>query len=207
MLKTRILIIFICSLLPFIYVQPLLAGITGKIAGHVVDSESGEPIPGANIIIEGTAMGEASDLDGYYTILQVPPDVYTVTAAVIGYGKVKKGEEGLNVLSEAQAVVDNTGAGFLEAELHRTKGELLLLKEVPDVQGAEKAFLTAIDISRRKKAKSLELRATVSLSRLWIVQGKRERARNMLSKIYSWFTEGFDTADLREAKALIQELS
>lgn len=72
---------------------------------------------------------------------------------------------------------------------------------------AEECFLKAIEIARRQQAKSLELRATMSLARLWKSQGKREEARTMLAEIYGWFTEGFDTADLQDAKALLEELS
>ena len=72
---------------------------------------------------------------------------------------------------------------------------------------AEACFLKAIEISRQQQAKSLELRATMSLARLWKMQGKREEARNVLAEIYGWFTEGFDTADLKDAKALLDELS
>jgi predicted ATPase len=72
---------------------------------------------------------------------------------------------------------------------------------------AEECFLKAIEISRQQQAKSLELRATMSLARLWKTQGKREEARKMLAEIYGWFTEGFDTADLKDAKALLDELN
>jgi predicted ATPase len=78
----------------------------------------------------------------------------------------------------------------------------------PDPQGeAEACFLKAIDIARKQQAKSLELRAATSLARLWQKQGKRKQARKLLADIYGWFTEGFDTADLKEAKALLEELS
>jgi outer membrane receptor protein involved in Fe transport len=127
MLKTRIFIILICLLLPFMYIQPLLAGTTGKIAGQVVDSESGESIPGANIIIEGTAMGAASDLDGFYTILQVPPDVYTVSAAVIGYGKVKK--------SDVRVYIDQTARIDFELKTEVIEGEVItIIAELPTVK-------------------------------------------------------------------------
>jgi class 3 adenylate cyclase/predicted ATPase len=123
------------------------------------------------------------------------------------YGRAGKIEDGLAELAEAQIAIEKTGAGLLEAELYRTRGELLLMHASPDVEGAETEFRKAIDISRRKQAKSLELRATTSLSRFWNRQGKKENARNLLSEIYGWFTEGFDTADLKEAKALLDELS
>jgi len=131
------------------------------------------------------------------------------------YGKVGRVEEGLNALAEALAVVDKTGERYHEAELYRLKGQLTLQKfqvsgskfQVTNPQKeAEECFLKAIEIARKQQAKSLELRAVMSLSRLWQQQGKRDEARPMLAEIYNWFTEGFDTADLKEAKALLKEL-
>jgi predicted ATPase len=90
--------------------------------------------------------------------------------------------------------------------VHRLKGELLA-QDASNTAQAEQSFLTAIEIARRQKAKSWELRATTSLSRLLASQGKREEARAMLAEIYNWFTEGFDTADLKGATALLEELS
>ena len=122
------------------------------------------------------------------------------------------------MLAEALAFVDKTGVRFYEAELYRLKGELTLQKfqvsgskfQVANPQAgaeAEACFHKAIDIARRQSAKSLELRAVMRLSRLWKKQGKKEEARQMLAEIYGWFTEGFDTADLKEAKVLLDELS
>jgi predicted ATPase len=122
------------------------------------------------------------------------------------YGKVGHPEEGLTILGEALETVDNTGERYWEAELHRRKGELLLMQEGHKVEEAEECFQKALDIARRQQAKSLELRAAMSLSRLWQQQGKQEEARQMLADVYGWFTEGFDTADLQEAKALLEEL-
>ena len=139
------------------------------------------------------------------------------------YGKGGQPEEGLSVLSTALAQVDKTEERNYEAELYRLKGALMLQQfkvqgsqlkvkrgsefEVRSSESeAEECFLKAIEIARRQQAKSLELRATVSLARLWQRQGKYHAARNTLSEIYGWFTEGFDTADLQEAKALLEEL-
>jgi predicted ATPase len=94
-----------------------------------------------------------------------------------------------------------------EAEVHRLKGELLLRQAVPDVPQAEACFQQALTVARRQQAKSWELRAALSLSRLWQQQGKRAEARELLAPIYRWFTEGFDTLDLQEAKALLDELA
>src|SRR5262249_35776005 len=90
-----------------------------------------------------------------------------------------------------------------EAELHRLKGELLLVLSTDKTTEAETCFHQALDIARRQGAKSLELRAATSLSRLWQQQGKRAEARTLLAPIYGWFTEGFDTADLRGGKGLL----
>jgi predicted ATPase len=130
-------------------------------------------------------------------------------------GKAGQIEEGLSVLAEALAFVHDTGERFHEAELYRLKGELTLQKvqvsgskfQVTNPQAeAEEYFLKASDIARCQQAKSLELRAVMSLSRLWQRQGKKVEARQMLAEIYGWFTEGFDTKDLQEAKTLLAEL-
>jgi predicted ATPase len=116
-------------------------------------------------------------------------------------------EDGLRALAEALAIVDTTGARVYEAELHRLRGELLLQQTMPEAQQAEVCFQHALDVARRQQAKSWELRAAMSLARLWQQQGKRAEARELLAPIYGWFTEGFDTADLQEAKVLLAELS
>jgi predicted ATPase len=139
------------------------------------------------------------------------------------YAKVGQIEEGLAVLSEALEIVNKNEERIYEAELYRIKGQLTLqqfqvsgfkfqVQESPQSavrspeSEAEEYFQKAIAIAQRQQAKSLELRATVSLARLWQRQGKHHAARNTLSEIYNWFTEGFDTADLKEAKALLEEL-
>jgi predicted ATPase len=129
------------------------------------------------------------------------------------HGKAGLPKEGLTVLAEALAIVNKTGEHFWEAELYRLKGELTLQSEVQGSQfkvqdEAEECFRRAIDITRRQSAKSLELRAVMSLSRLRQQQSnKEEEAYRMLAAIYGWFTEGFDTADLKDAKALLDELA
>ena len=94
-----------------------------------------------------------------------------------------------------------------EAELYRLKGALLWQHDMASLEDAEACFQQALAIARRQEAKALELRAARSLSRLWQQQGKQAEARALLVPIYGWFTEGFDTADLQEAKALLEELS
>jgi predicted ATPase len=94
-----------------------------------------------------------------------------------------------------------------EAEVYRLRGELLLQQSAAQQGEAEASLQQALTVARRQQAKSLELRAAMSLSRLWQRQGKRDEARQLLTEIYDWFTEGFDTADLQEAKALLEEFS
>ena len=123
------------------------------------------------------------------------------------YERAGKAEEGLTILAEALDVVDKNGERFYAAELYRLKGVLLLQQSV-ELQGkAEESLQQALDIARRQQAKSLELRAAMSLARLWQRQGECTEARELLAPVYGWFTEGFDTADLQEARALLQELS
>jgi predicted ATPase/class 3 adenylate cyclase len=114
--------------------------------------------------------------------------------------------EGLEVVGEALAAVTKSAVRWWEAELYRLRGELLLQHAVAQPGEAETCFRQALDIARRQQAKSLELRAAMSLCRLWQRQGKRDAARQLLAEVYGWFTEGFDTADLQEAKALLEEL-
>jgi predicted ATPase len=132
---------------------------------------------------------------------------YLLSLLAEAYEEVGQTEEGLTVLAEALPIVDNTGERNWEAELHRRKGDLLLMQQGQKVGEAEACFRKALDIARRQQAKSLELRAAMSLSRLWQQQGKKEEAHQLLAEIYGWFTEGFDTADLKEAKVLLEELA
>jgi predicted ATPase len=123
------------------------------------------------------------------------------------YDKAKQMVEGPRLLTEALALAHDMGGHWWEAEVHRLKGELCLRMGQGERGGPEACFHRARDVARRQQAKSLELRAAISLSRLWQRQGKRNTARQLLAEVYGWFTEGFDTADLREAKALLDELS
>jgi class 3 adenylate cyclase/predicted ATPase len=157
---------------------------------------------------------------------------YFLALLAEAYGKAGQAEEGLATLAEALTVVDKTGERFYEAELYRLKGTLTLQEAnqkskgksqnskvetnpqslPPNPQGeveqeVEGYFLKAIEIARQQQAKSLELRAVMSLARLWQQQGKQAEAHKLLAEIYGWFTEGFDTTDLQEAKALLEELT
>ena len=148
------------------------------------------------------------------------PRFLTVLAEV--YGQDGSHETGLTLLAEASTLMEKTGERSYAAETYRLKGELLLNNErsmrnderrageataLPQVAEAEECFQTAIDIAQRQQAKLWELRAATSLARLWQQQGKTTEARDLLTPIYDWFTEGFDTKDLQEAKALLNQLS
>jgi predicted ATPase/class 3 adenylate cyclase len=123
------------------------------------------------------------------------------------YGAMGQPETGLTALDEGLALADTSGERFWEGELYRLKGELRLKRSADHAPEAETAFQRAFDVARRQQAKALELRAAMSLSRLWQQQGKRDKAHQLLAKVYGWFTEGFDTPELQEAKALLDELA
>ncbi len=188
-------------------------------------AKQGQIEEGITQIRQGLATDQAIEADIFHS--------YYLVLLAEAYGKAGQVEEGLAVLAEALTLVDKTGERFYEAELYRLKGTLTLqsktsLEQVsgesqtrqdqsenPKAQSlnpksqeeAEACFLKAIEIAQRQQAKSLELRATMSLSRLWQKQGKQKEAHQMLSEIYGWFTEGFETKDLQEAKALLKELT
>jgi class 3 adenylate cyclase/predicted ATPase len=130
-------------------------------------------------------------------------------------GLLGQPEGGLAALEEAVTLMEQTGERYYKAELHRQRGELLLLREAKnhpaqssrDQYDAETSFQHALDVARQQQAKSLELRAAMSLGHLWQRQGNRAQARALLVEVYDWFTEGFDTADLREAKTLLDTLA
>jgi predicted ATPase len=121
--------------------------------------------------------------------------------------KVGQPEEGLTLLAEALAVANDKGERRWDAELYRLKGEVLLARSAEHHAEAEICFRQALDIARRQQAKSWELRAAISLAHLWQRQDKHAAAYDLLAPIYDWFTEGFDTADLQEAKALLEALA
>src|SRR5262245_40170944 len=126
---------------------------------------------------------------------------------VEAYGAGGHPDEGLHALAEALAVIETRGLPYYGAELHRLKGALLLQQAVPDAAQAAACFQQALAVARRQQARSWELRAAMSLARLWQSQDKRQEAYALLAPVYGWFTEGFDTADLQEAKALLEALA
>ena len=116
-------------------------------------------------------------------------------------------EGALSRVDEALALAAETGERWSDAFLHRCRGEILLKRDPANTAPAEDALLTAIAVAQQQKARSFELRAAMSLARLWRDQGKRQQARELLAPVYGWFTEGFDTLDLKEAKALLDDLA
>ena len=128
----------------------------------------------------------------------------TLADACLRAGHIK---HGLKAIGDALDLVGRSGECFWEAEINRLRGELLLVQSPSDPALAKAAFEHAVELARQQGAKSLELRATTSLARLLRDTNRRTSARAMLADIYSWFTEGFDTADLKDAKALLDELS
>jgi predicted ATPase len=110
-------------------------------------------------------------------------------------------------IDEAVIAVETTGERWLEAEIYRVAAEIALMSPQRDTVKAEAYFERALSVARQQQAKSWELRAAMSMARLWRDQGKRAEARDLLAPVYGWFTEGFDTLDLKEAKALLDELA
>ena len=123
------------------------------------------------------------------------------------YWRTGQGAEGLALVEEALGLVNRTEERYYEAELHRLQGELLLQRSPHEPSAGEVAFAKALEVAREQEAKSLELRAAMSLARLWRQQGKTPEARALLAPVYEWFTEGFATADLQDAKALLSALT
>jgi predicted ATPase len=144
-----------------------------------------------------------ADLEATGAIFLRPHNLALLAETYAGCGQA---EAGLRALGGALEAVERTGERWWEAEIHRLKGELLLARSAGNPTEAEAGFRQAIDVALRQSAKSLELRAATSLARLWHDQGRRAAARGVLAPVYGWFTEGFDTPDLKEAKALLSEL-
>jgi predicted ATPase len=132
---------------------------------------------------------------------------YFLALLAEAHGTLWEPEAGLTVLTEALTQVDTTGERWCEPELYRLKGELLLQQSSDNQAVAETCFTQAIVIAQNQQAKSWELRASTSLARLWHQQGKHQEAYDLLAPVYGWFTEGFDTADLKDAKALLDSLA
>jgi predicted ATPase len=165
---------------------------------------------GAALIVQGRYEEGIAAMRRGFTAFRATggtPRIRDLCFLASGLGKAGQPYEALEVVEEGLASVAKTGEQIASPSLHRVKGELLLAQTPSDGAKAELCFRTAIEIARRQSARSPELSATTSLARLLAKQGKRDEARTMLAEIYGWFTEGFDTADLKDAKALLDELS
>jgi predicted ATPase len=170
------------------------------------------------MLLRGAALADGRQIEAGITELRGALDVmraaghevarprYTGILAA-AYGQAGQLAQGLALIEEAVDYTNRTGQRLFQAELQRIKGDLLLAVSRDRYAEAEDCFRHAVDCARRQGAKSMELAAALSLSRLWRGQGKHDDARTLLAEIYGWFTEGFETRDLRAAKALLDELS
>jgi predicted ATPase len=130
-----------------------------------------------------------------------------LSCLALAYADLGKFDDAWRCIGEALTVAATTKERWYEAEINRVAGEIALQAPERDATKAEAYFERALEISRKQQAKSWELRAATSMARLWRDQGKRDEARDLLAPVYGWFTEGFDTLDLKEAKALLDELA
>ena len=168
---------------------------------------------GAALVLQGKAEEGIHQMrEGLAAMGMILSRPYLLGLLADGCGRLGQVEEGLGLITEALDLANQTGEHSSEANLHRLKGELLLKQGAEGTESkiqeqAEACFRRAIEVARRQSAKSAELRATTSLARLLGQQSHRDEARTMLAEIYNWFIEGFDTADLKEAKALLDELA
>jgi hypothetical protein len=138
---------------------------------------------------------------------QDPWSASLISLMAVSLGQHGDVDEGLELMNELLRLSQRDDVHWWEAELHRVKGELLLMDTPDDPGNAEGWFKQAIEIAQSQGAKSLELRAAVSLARLWQDRGKRSEARDILAPVFEWFTEGFDTPDLTEAKKVLAKLA
>ncbi|MGB9463273.1 MAG: hypothetical protein WCA94_20495, partial [Candidatus Acidiferrum sp.] len=162
-------------------------------------------------VLDGDLGGGIAKMTAHMSQLKTAGSEYItdrgLTFVATALGRAGRFEEALAVLEEAFLFVERTGQRYYQAELHRLKGELLLGHDIANAAAAEQSFHSALDISREQRAKSWELRASNSLARLLRDSNRREEARSLLGEIYGSFTEGFDTADLRDARTLLEELN
>ena len=174
----------------FLALEPLFRGWAVAQQGHEVE--------GLSQIHEGLAAWQATGAEFWQS--------RHLAILAEAYGKSEQVEKGLTTVAEALAFVERTGERFYEAELYRLQGELLLQQSEDNAPAAAASFHKAIEIAQHQQAKSWELRAATSLARLWQSQGQTAEARDLLAPVYNWFTEGFDTADLKDAKRLLERL-
>ena len=160
-------------------------------------TQTGKIEEGLTMMNEGDAMFRAMGFDTWRQIWHAE--------MAETYGRIGQPEKGLELLAESLEVVGNTLHRMWAAELHRIKGELLLISDQAETE-AESSFQNALEVAHKQQAKSFELRAAISQGRLWQTQGRNNEAKNLINKAFNWFTEGFETKDLQDAKQLLQEL-
>jgi predicted ATPase len=160
---------------------------------------TGEVSEAVKVITSGLAANRSAG-----ATVWMPINLSYLATAYAGLGKF---DDASRSIGEAMAAVETTKEKWCEAEVNRTAGEIALMSPESDAAKAEAYLERALSVARAQQAKSWELRSAMSMARLWRDQGKREEARELLAPVYGWFTEGFDTLDLKEAKALLNELS
>jgi len=207
---------------------PLWAGVVDRAANlaHEVQQHSEELVKlsneqgfpiwfGLGMLLRGWTLTQLTEAQEGVSMLVEGLSLYRSTGAVLltplwllllaeTHGRLGSPFEGLSCLDEAQQFVEATAEGCNEAEVYRVRGDLLIGKD--EGSAAEQNYRIALAISEQQSAKTFELRAATSLARLWRDQGKRAEARDLLAPVYGWFTEGFDTPVLKDAKALLDEL-
>ena len=170
-------------------------------AGHIMRGwcmgAVGQAEEGIPLLLQGITIRRAAG-----TNLLLP---FFLTTLAQVYGMAARPKEGLDCLAEAAKIVETTQDRWAEAEMHRMRGTLLL--SMHEHAAAERSYRHALAVARRQSAKFWELRAALDLARLWRDQGKRDEALDLLAPVYGWFTEGFDTLDLKEARVLLDELA
>ena len=161
-------------------------------------ARTGEPANAIQMINSGIAVYQSTG-----STMSTP---VTLSYLASAYAQLGQSVDAWRCIGEAMTAMETTKEKWFEAEVHRFAGEIVLTSPEPDATRVEAYFERALSIAREQQAKSWELRAAMSMARVWRDQGKREQAHDLLAPVYGWFTEGFDTLDLKQAKALLDEL-
>jgi predicted ATPase len=171
----------------------------GMIYEGCVLTETGKPSEGIEMLTAGIAEYRSTGATTYLT--------FFLSSLTRAYAEIGQFDDAWRCIREAMTAIETTNERWSEAEINRVAGEIALMSPEPDAAKAQTCFERALAVARKEQAKSWELRAAMSMARLWRDQGKRDEARDLLAPVYGWFTEGFDTLDLKEAKALLEELA
>jgi predicted ATPase len=171
----------------------------GMIYEGCVLTETGKPSEGIEMLTAGIAEYRSTGATTYLT--------FFLSSLTRAYAEIGQFDDAWRCIREAMTAIETTNERWSEAEINRVAGEIALMSPEPDAATAQTCFERALAVARKEQAKYWELRAAMSMARLWRDQGKRDEARDLLAPVYGWFTEGFDTLDLKEAKALLEELA